>query len=164
MLYIGILHLLLHLGRVGINLGADACLACLGNDGQGVFHLGLAEVNEEQLCGGAHLLGIEVQLVEHVVDTVGTETDAHTTQARHAEDACKVVIAAATCDAAYLHIQSLHLEDAARVVVQATCQGEVQFDGVVKRADVLQDREHELHLLHALQASLALCQHLAHGL
>ena len=93
-LCVGIAHLLLHLGLVGVDLRADARPACGCGQRETVGRLLLTEVDKEQLGGCRSLLWIEIESVEHIVDAVGTEADAHAGEARHAEDAREVVVAA----------------------------------------------------------------------
>ena len=71
-------HLPLHLYAVGVELGSDACSTELGYERQAVGGLGSTEVDKHHLCASGCALGIEVELVEHIVDAVGTEGDAHT--------------------------------------------------------------------------------------
>lgn len=78
LLGIGIRHLFLHLRTVGIDLRADASLSGLRYGGQAIGRLLLTEVDEEQLCAYHRILGIAVEGVEHVEDTVYAEGDANT--------------------------------------------------------------------------------------
>ena len=80
LLGIGVRHLLLHLRAVRIDLGTNACLTNLSDDGQTVGRFLLAEVNEEHLGGVERILGIEVEGIEHIVDAVDTKRDTHTRQ------------------------------------------------------------------------------------
>ena len=132
LLGVGIRHLLLHLGAVGIKLGGYAVGAYLINYRQTVGCLALAEVDEQQACTADAVLRIEVQLVEHVVDAVGTEGDAYARQSWHAEDARQVVVASTARDGAYLHVEGLDLEDGAGVVVQSAGQREVELQLVAQ--------------------------------
>ena len=111
-------HLLLHLHAIGVELGSDACSAELGHEGKAVGGLGSAEVDKHHLCAACCTLGIEVELVEHVVDAVGTEGDAYARHAGHAEDTRQVIVTATTRDTAYLHVECLDLEDGTGVVVE----------------------------------------------
>ncbi|CDF21123.1 unknown [Prevotella sp. CAG:617] len=159
---VGVAHLFFHLYGVGVDLGADAGAAGLCGQLEAVGSFGSAEVDEEQLGARLCLLGVEVELVEHVVDAVGAERDAYAAQAGQTEDARQVVVASAAGDGADLHVEGFHLEDAAGIVVQSASQGEVELDGIVQ-PHVLELAEHEVALVNALEAGFALGQHLAHG-
>ena len=132
LLRIGIGHLLLHLHTVGVNLCGNAGTAAGGGQFEAVGRLALAKVDEEQAGGAGSVFGIEFELVEHVINAVGTEGDAHTAEAGQAEDAGKVVVASAAGDGADLHIKGFHLEDAAGVVVKTARQRKVELDGVAQ--------------------------------
>ena len=127
LLGIGIAHLLLHLGRVGIYFSPDACSAHFCEDVKAEVSLFLSKVHEEHLSGIDSLLGIEVKLVEHIEDAVSTKRDSHTAEAWHAKDACEVIVTSTACDGTYLHIESLHLEDGACVIVEAAGKCEVKL-------------------------------------
>ena len=84
------------------------------------------------MCAYHRILGIAVEGVEDIEDTVYAEGDANTRDAWHAEDAREVVVAATASDRADLHVEGLHLEDGTCIVVQATGEGEVELDLVVE--------------------------------
>ena len=158
-LRVRITHLLLHLRRIRINLRTDTRHTHLLQHLQAEVCLRLTKVHKQQLSRVHSLLRIEVKLVQHVEDAVGTKRDAHTAQSWHTEDARQVVVAATTRDGANLHVQCLHLEDGTRIIVQAASQRQVQFNLVVQAR---QFREDILRLLHTLQAHFALPEHLLH--
>ena len=74
---VGVFHLFLDLGGIGINLRVDAVFAHLVEVFQAVLLFVLAEVEEDDLGALRHGLGEEVEAFQHVVDTVGAEADAH---------------------------------------------------------------------------------------
>ena len=152
-------------------MSAELC-----DDGQAVGGLLLAEVDEEHLRGCGDSFGIEVELIQDIVDAVCAKANPHSTQAWHAEDAGQVVIAATACDAAYLDIEGLHLEDAAGIVVEAAGKGEVELEHAFQRTQsirstliiqtiqTIQSPQHILHFVEAFLPYFAALQHIAHGL
>ena len=162
MLRVGIGHLLLHLHRVGVNLGGNALFAGCGGIFEAAGRFTLAEIDEEQAHAAGSVGRIKVEAIEHIVDAVCAEGDAHAAKARHAEDAREVVVAAAARDAADGVVEGFHLENATRVVVQAAGEREVELNLVAQRAGGGERVEHESHLVAAFQARLAGGQHLAH--
>ena len=70
---VGIAHLFLHLVAAGEQLCRDACLTQVAYNGKRVQCFLLAEVHEHHLCGVYGILGVEVELVHHVIYAVGTE-------------------------------------------------------------------------------------------
>ena len=125
-LLVGILHLFLHLAGVRVDFATDALLTKVGKDGQRIGCLFLTKVDEEYLRGGCYSFGIEVKLVQDIIDTVSTKANANTAQAGHTEDASQVVVTSATSNRTNLHIQGLHLENATGIVVQATSKRQVK--------------------------------------
>ena len=88
----------------------------------------LAKVDKHHLGRLHRLLGIEIELVEHIEDAVGSERDAYPRHTRQAEYAREVVVTAATRDAAYLHVERLDFEYGAGIVVEATGQSQIDFE------------------------------------
>lgn len=73
MLGIGIVHLLLHLCLVREHLRTNACTSCFSHDGHTIGSLLITKVDEEQLCTVNRLLWIEIERIEHIINTVSTE-------------------------------------------------------------------------------------------
>ena len=159
LLSIGVRHLLFHLGGFREYLSTDAISANLINNRQTINRLLFTKVDEQHLRGADAVFGIEVELVEHIVDTVSTKGDTNARQSRHTEDTRQVVITATAGDAAYLNVKGLHLEDGSRVVVQTTGQREVKLEFIAK-PDSLQSIQNEAQFLNTFQTRLAVLQHI----
>ena len=142
---VGVGHLLLHLGGIGIDLGGNAGGTGAPRQFEAASGFGGAEVDEEQFDARIGVGRIELKLVEYVVDAVGTEGDAHTGKTGKTENAGEVVVASAAGDAADLDIEGFDFEDAAGVVVEAASEGEIEVDGVVEA--VAEGFEHEGHFV-----------------
>ena len=112
--------------------------------------------------GARHcLLRIEVEGIEHIVDTVGTETDAHTTDARHTEDASEIVVTTTTRDTAHGGVECLHLEDGTCVVIESTGKSEVELY-LVLQTDGLECVENEGCLLHSLESYFTIFEYITY--
>ena len=158
---IGVGHLLLHLGGIGIDLGGNAGGTSGARQFKAASGFGGAEVDEEQFDARIGVGRVELELVEHVVDAVGTEGDAHTGKTGKTEDAGKVVVTTTAGDAADLDIEGFDFEDAAGVVVEAAGEGEVEFESVAEA--VAEGFEHEGYFITTAQTDFAFGQDAAHG-
>ena len=145
--------MLFHLRIVGIDLCSDACLSAFLSYRQAIGCLLRSEVDEEKFCARYGLLGVEIQLVQHVIDAISTKRDAHSRQPRHTEDSCQVVVSSASRNAAYLHVEGLDLKDGSGVIVQSSCKGQIQLQLVVQAAvrgvQSSYGAQNEAHLLNA---------------
>ena len=158
---VGVGHLLLHLGGIGIDLGGNAGGTGAARQFEAASGFGGAEVDEEQFDARISVGRVELKLVEHIVDAVSTEGDAHTGKTGKTEDAGKVVVTTTAGDAADLDIEGFDFEDAAGVVVEAAGEGEIEVDGVVEA--VAEGFEHEGHFVATAQTDFAFGQYAAHG-
>ena len=70
---VGIAKLLFHLRRVGVKLSTNAGSAHAGNQRQEVVGLTLAEVHKEQLGGSQRIFGLEIKLVQDIVNAICAE-------------------------------------------------------------------------------------------
>ena len=158
---VGVGHLLLHFGGIGIDLGGNAGGTGGASQFKAASGFGGAEIDEEQFDARIGVGRIELELVEHVVDAVGTEGDAHTGKTGETEDAGKVVVTTTAGDAADLDIEGFDFEDAAGVVVEAAGEGEIEFERVAEA--VAKGFEHEGHFVATAQTDFAFGQYAAHG-
>ena len=111
------------------------------------------EIDEEKVdtcCGGSR---IEFELIEYIVDAVGTKRDAHARKSMKTEDAREVVVATTARDRTDFYVESFYLKDATGVVVQTAGKGEVEFEDIFQRT--VKCIEHKLEFIATLQAHFA---------
>lgn len=94
------------------------------------------------------------EIVELLVEAVCTKRNTHSGDTCHTKDTGQVVITAAACNAADLHVQRLDFENSTGIVVQPACQSQVKFDFILqsKRRKRIQD---EPALFHTFQTRFA---------
>ena len=126
---------------------------------QGKGRLLLTKIDKEQLGAVDRLARIEVELVQHVEDAVGTKRDTYTAHTAQTEYAGQVIVATAASDAANLYVECFDLEDGAGIVVQTAGQSQIQLN-LVFQLHRLEGVQNECALLHALQACFTCSQHL----
>src|SRR5690606_38161859 len=69
----------------------------------------------------------QIQLLQHVVNTVRTKRDTYSRQSFEAEHACQVVIPPATANTAHRHLIGLYLEDTSSIVIEPSCEGDIEL-------------------------------------
>ena len=117
--------MLFHLRGVWVKLGANAGSAHAGYQRQQIVGLTLAEVHKEQLGGSQRVFGIEIKLVQDIVNAICAEGDPDAGKAGHTEDACQVVVPTAARNASDLRIEGLDFENGSGVVIEAARQCEI---------------------------------------
>ena len=74
-----------------------------------------AEVYKQQLGSVHRFFRIQIQLIQHIKNTVGSERDTYTRHTIHTKDTGQIIITATTTDAANLHIQGLHFKNCRKI-------------------------------------------------
>ena len=93
---------------------------------------------------------IQIQLIQHVEDTVCPKRDTDTRNAIHAKYTGQVVISSATGDTSYLNIQGFNFEDGTGIIVQTASQRQVEFQFRMHRqlVDTVENEGHFFDTLH----------------
>ena len=108
---VGVLHLFLHPGLIGVDLGRNVRVAHGAQQRQHGGLLRLAEIREQHARRAVQFGGEEAEARHHVVDAVRAERDADARHVGHSEDAREIVVTAAARNRADGEVEGLDLED-----------------------------------------------------
>ena len=115
------------------------------------------------MCGINCLFGIEVKCIQNIINSVCTKRDTDTTQARHAEDTCKIIVTTTTCDTSHWCIKCFHLKDSSRIVVESTGQCQIELYFVVQSCN-LQSIKDELRFFNTFLSYIRTFKHFSNGI
>ena len=124
---VGIRELLLQFGSRRIDFHRYARLAQGRSRGERPSLFFGTEIDKQQLGAAHRAFRVQLQVVQHIIDTVCPERNPDTRYALHPENPGQIVVTAASADAAHRHIQGLDLEDGPCIIVQSPRQAQIQF-------------------------------------